>query len=335
MRRQILFLCVLCFGFHTLKAQDPVFSQFYSAPLQLNPALAGNTYAPHFSLNYRNQWPSLNAYVTYAASYDQFLKPINSGIGLLLVADDAGAGLLKTNKLSGIYSYRVKVKKDFFIKMGIEASAIQTKLNWDQLIFFDQLDREFGATSPGGTPYPTDEIRPDNLTKTYFDISAGLLFYSPQFYAGLSIKHLNTPNEAILGINDNLNAGLPMRITIHGGAEITLSKGNKGRPGTFISPNAMFIKQGDFGQINVGAYLNVAYVFGGVWYRHAFGNSDAAIFQLGFNQGMYKIGYSYDLTVSGLAKQSGGTGGSHEISVTINLEKPYKVDYNDCLKIFR
>ncbi len=335
MRRQIFFFCLLCFCVTTLNAQDPIFSQFYAAPLQLNPALAGNTNAPHFTLNYRNQWPSLNAYVTYAASYDQFITSANSGIGLLLVSDDAGAGLLKTNKVSGIYSYRVQVQKNSFLKIGIEASAVQTRLNWDQLVFFDQLDREFGATSPGGTPYPTEEVRPDDLTKTYFDVSAGLLFYSPIFYGGLSIKHLNRPNEALLGINDNLNGGLPMRFTLHGGAEITLAEGNKGRPGTFISPNAMFIQQGDFGQINVGAYLNVAYVFGGVWYRHAFGNSDAAIFQLGFNQGMYKIGYSYDMTVSGLAQESGGTGGSHEISISISLEKPYKVDYNDCLKLFR
>ena len=89
------------------QAQDPIFSQYYAAPLQLNPAFAGNTYSPHIAINYRNQWPSLNqAYVTYAVSYSQFFKDFNSGIGLMILTDDAGQGLYKTTKVSGVYSYK-------------------------------------------------------------------------------------------------------------------------------------------------------------------------------------------------------------------------------------
>ena len=77
----------------TMQAQDPIYSQYYAAPLQLNPAFAGNTYSPHISINYRNQWPSLNnAYVTYSVAYSQFFKDFNSGIGLMIQTDDAGQG---------------------------------------------------------------------------------------------------------------------------------------------------------------------------------------------------------------------------------------------------
>ena len=58
-------------------AQDPIYSQFYAAPLQLNPAFAGNAYAPFIAANYRSQFASFNngaAYSTYSVSYDQFLK---------------------------------------------------------------------------------------------------------------------------------------------------------------------------------------------------------------------------------------------------------------------
>ena len=80
-----------------LKAQDPVFSQFYASPMQTNPAFTGNTYNPFISLQYRNQWPALKAYVTYAATYDQTIPDLNIGVGLLLLSDNAGNGIFKTN----------------------------------------------------------------------------------------------------------------------------------------------------------------------------------------------------------------------------------------------
>ncbi|MFQ3327045.1 MAG: hypothetical protein ACI8YC_001686, partial [Salibacteraceae bacterium] len=55
-------------------SQDPIYSQFYSNPLYLNPALAGVERCPRFVMNYRNQWPGISSgggnYVTYSASYD-------------------------------------------------------------------------------------------------------------------------------------------------------------------------------------------------------------------------------------------------------------------------
>ena len=316
------------------QAQDPIFSQFYAAPLQINPAFAGNSFGPHVAINYRNQWPSIQsgAYTTYAASYDQYIDKANSGFGLMVLADDAGQGLIKTNRVSGLYAYRLQMDKNFFVKLGVEASFVQTRLDWDQLLFFDQIDPEVGPVSPGGTPFPTSEVRPDKLSNSYLDLSAGMLVYSSRFYGGLSIKHLNTPDESILGINENLDNGLPLRFTAHAGAEFKLTPGNKRRPAAFISPNVLFMRQGDFGQLNVGAYGNNGFVFAGVWYRHAFTNPDAVIFLAGVQQGIFKIGYSYDLSVSGL---SGQTGGSHEISLSITMDQPRGYDLNDCLNMFR
>lgn len=334
--RHLVFFCLICLFSVSSSAQDPIFSQFYAAHLQLNPAFTGNTIGPYVSLIYRNQWPSLNkAYVTYAASVDKFVPYLNSGFGIMVQADDAGQGLLKTNKISGLYSYRVKVNDDFFLKLAAEGSVIQSTVNWDELVFFDQIDDINGPISPGGTPYPSGETRPEDLTKTYFDFSAGLLAYGKVFYGGVGLKHLNTPDEAFIGVNETLYGGLPLRLTIHGGAEIQLTRGNKRREASFISPNIMLIKQGDFGQVNVGAYGNLGMIFAGAWYRHAFTNSDAAILLLGVKKGVIKIGYSYDITLSPLASISGGTGGSHEVSLTLNFDKPRTPDYNDCFQMFR
>ncbi|MEM9917651.1 MAG: type IX secretion system membrane protein PorP/SprF [Bacteroidota bacterium] len=334
MPKSILTFVLLCLLYFTAQGQDPIYSQFYAAPIQLNPAFAGNTVGPHISINYRNQWPSLQgSYVTYSAAYSQYFPTVNTGFGLMVLSDDAGEGLLKTNKASAVFSYRLQVNRDFFLKFGAEGGVVQSRLDWDRLIFLDQIDAEIGPISPGGTPFPTEEVRPDNLNNTYVDISAGLLAYSSNFYGGVTIKHLNTPSESFLGINENLDEGLPMRLTLHGGAEIPLSFGNNWNTNSFISPSVMFVKQGDFGQLNAGSLIKMGYIYGGVWYRHTLTNGDAVIFVAGVQQGAFKIGYSYDMTISGLGLNR--SGGSHEFSLIINLERPNEVDYNDCLNLFR
>ncbi len=336
MKRGVLFILFLVVSLLSVRAQDPIFSQFYAAPLQINPAFTGNTYAPHISLNYRNQWPAwangTSAYVTYAAYYDQFSKSLNSGFGLSILTDDAGGGLITTNKISGYFSYRLQVVDEFYLKFGVEASAVQARYGWDKFQFFDQIDERFGFISPGGTPFPTEEVQPDDLNTTYFDVSAGLLAYNEIFYAGFSLKHLNTPNETLLNINDNINTGLPMRVSLHGGLELKIREGNNRRAASFISPNLMYVQQGDFGQVNAGALANWDAIFGGLWYRHAFTNPDAIITVIGVQKGVMKIGYSYDITVGSLAGQ---TNGSHEVSLILNFDRGKRIDYNDCFQLLR
>lgn len=330
MLRQILFITIAFFFLSTIevKGQDPVFSQFYAAPLQLNPAFAGNTYAPFITINYRNQWSGFNnfkTYVTYAASFSQYIEGMNSGIGIMVQSDDAGDGIYKSSRVSAIYSYKIQVNKEFFLKFGLEGTAVQNRLDWSKLVFPDQID------PTGEVNFPTLEVAPANLTKNYLDLSMGILAYSKYFYGGLTVKHLNTPDESLLGINDNINSGLPVRFSLHAGAQLELAAGNTK---AFISPNIMYVKQGEFGQVNAGAYVGFGSFFAGGWYRHALKNGDAAIGLVGFQKGVMKIGYSYDFTISGLSSASGST---HEFSLVINLDqnRPRRTDYNDCFEMFR
>jgi len=335
-RIQHLVLVLVCAtaGISSLSAQDPVFSQFYSAPLQLNPALAGIVYAPNFSINYRNQWPSLNsAYQTYAVSYDQFFRDYNSGVGIYVQSDNAGNGIIRTNKASVAYSYRVRVSSSWELRLGIEAGMLQTRLDWSKLVFPDQLDPQFGAVSPGGTPIPSEENQPDDLNKTYFDIGAGGLVYNENFYVGFTMKHLNTPGQRYLAIDDNLANGLPIRWSVHVGGEFDINMGNNRFWRPFISPNAMFVSQGASRQLNIGTFIGFGQVYGGVWYRHANLNPDAIIGAFGFKSSRFRITYSYDATISKLSLSSGG---SHEIGVGITLDdKNRESKYNDCFSIFR
>ncbi|NJL77193.1 MAG: PorP/SprF family type IX secretion system membrane protein [Saprospiraceae bacterium] len=113
------FTSILC-------AQDPIFSQFYAAPLQLNPAFAGTTLAPRISLNYRNQWPAFgNAYTTTAASYEQLFEPLNSSVGLMLQSDNAGDGIYKSTNVLAAFGYRLKMNDNFLSNLAWKAVLIR------------------------------------------------------------------------------------------------------------------------------------------------------------------------------------------------------------------
>ncbi len=317
-----------------LFAQDPVFSQFYNAPLTVNPAFAGISDNPVVSLTYRNQWPNLgNVYTTYNASYDQFVDKYNSGVGFGILSDNQGDGSLKSLKISGMYSYGVKINRDYQLKIGGGLGFVQQRIDWSKLIFGNQIDKADGIITQGGSVIPSNENNNGINSISYVDISAGFLFTGPLYYVGVSIDHLNSPEQSFLE-SDRSNSNLPARFSIHGGYQINFDRGNKRDEGSFITPNLLFEKQGDFYQINAGAYTSIKSIFVGLWYRNAWSNNDALIASVGVKQGPFKIGYSFDYTISEL---SIGSGGSHEIGLLINLYglKSKKSKLNDCLSLFR
>jgi type IX secretion system PorP/SprF family membrane protein len=332
--RKLLPVFVMVLAVGGLFAQDPIFSQFYAAPLQLNPAFAGSAFAPRFGGVYRNQWPGINqAYQTYSFYYEQRAEALNSGFGVYLEGDNAGNGILKSTRASLSYSYRLHFSEDLGIQIGVEAGMHQTALDWDQLVFPDQLDPFSGPVNN------TLEQRPDQTTVTRLDISSGLLILSDKLWLGVGLKHLNTPDQGFLLVNNNLSRGLPLRYTIHGGAEFRVNERNKAKMPSFISPNFLFVSQGPYQQINVGAYAGVGSIFGGAWYRHTFGNADAAIIMVGFREGVFKLGLSYDATLSRLASSSGG---AYEISLGVLLDKSEflrskhtRSKLNNCLGMFQ
>lgn len=324
--KRLLFIALI-FSSVLVSAQDPIFSQFYAMPLQINPGFAGSAQAPRAGVAYRNQWTGFNnAYRTYAAFYEQSFQRLNSGIGFYAEGDNAGEGIFKTSKFAATYAYRLQVNDDVALKLGVEAGIRQTNLDWLKLTFPDQIDPINGFT------YDSEEIRPDATNSTALDISTGLLVLSEKFYVGFALNHLNTPNESILLANDNLYRGLLLRYTLHGGTEWVVKEGNKARPASFISPNFLFVSQGPYKQLNLGAYASIGAIYTGAWFRHTFRNADAVILLAGFKEGIFKIGISYDVTVSGLASHAGGT---YELSLGVLFNKDKRPDINDCTRMFQ
>ncbi|NBC25007.1 MAG: type IX secretion system membrane protein PorP/SprF [Bacteroidetes bacterium] len=324
---------VLAFGVvSNAEAQDPVFSQFYLAPTQLNPAFVGNSNGPNFALNYRNQWPGMpNAYTTYAVAYDQFFERYSSGFGLIAMTDNAGDGILTTQKVGLQYSYKARINQSTYLKGGLEIAFVQNNLDWDKLIFFDQLDPEFGSVTPGGSTIPSAEVPPESLSFIYPDISFGLAFYSSTFYGGMVLHHMNSPQNSFFEDSNPLQSGVPLRWTLHGGAQF--SRSQTYRPGDgFFSPNLIYTRQASFSQLNIGIHGGISALFGGLAYRHSGSIPDAIILSIGFRTGNMRIGYAFDYTVSDLGIS---VGGAHELGIQYRIERARNVNYNDCFGLFR
>jgi len=295
-------------------AQDVTYSQFYANPIYLNPALAGTKLCQRITLNYRNQWPNINkGYVSYSATWDQQFDKLSGALGVVINADVAGAGVYNKFSGSGIYSYRLQASRNVVLNAALQAGYIQYKLDWNKLVFWDQM-----IDLRSGSFEQTQEKLPPKLNIGNVDFSAGLLGgYKESIYFGIALNHLTRPDIAFYEGNTNR---MHLRWTIHSGMLIDFSQGMDGEDlGNFsISPNIVYLQQGEFHQLNAGMYMNMYPLVVGLWMRHNFENPDGIIVSLGFQQKNYKIGYSYDYTISRLTIKSAG---AHEISIAWMFHK--------------
>jgi type IX secretion system PorP/SprF family membrane protein len=157
-----------------------------------------------------------------------------------------------------------------------------------------------------------------------FSLSLGGLFFTEDFWMGISAHHVNRPNQSFL---DEGISNLPIKYSIHSGYRISLGQGPMRRDFThtfkqrYITPTINYKRQGPFEQLDVGAYVYMEPLIFGLWYRglpykpvNNQTNQDAVVMLVGFNlPSGINIGYSYDYTISQLGIQSGG---AHEFSLS-------------------
>ena len=316
--------------FNTAMGQDVQLSQYYNAPLYLNPGFAGTGDNTRVGLNYRTQWTGIDKPFNSVSLWaDHNIESYNSGIGLLYFRDVQGNSRLTTNEISLQYSYSINVNDDWVIKPGIQVGLVSRDLNYSSMIFADQLSSS-GSTGAG----TSDPVATGVNARTYGDISAGAIAFNENAWFGLSFHHLNRPNQAF---TEGDYLPLPMKFSAQGGYKFYLSdRGTKykykpktSEPEVSITPTFLFKQQGVYNQLDLGAYLTYEPLMVGIWYRgipvskHATGlaGSEALVFMLGGYYQGFTLGYSYDYTLSKL--KSAGSGSVHELSLIYEF-KPIK-----------
>jgi len=321
MNRKWIYIAALLLSANGI-SQDYQYTQFYAAPVNLNPAFTGNTTQSRLVMNYRNQWTAVpGAFVTYNLTYEHFVPQIKSGIGLMLNHDQAGSGDLGYTSVMGLYSYEFQINYDLYVRPGLSFGRSFRTLNQNELIFGDQLVRPNGVSSI--------ETFQD-LGSSFFDVGVGGLVYSHDYWVGVSAAHINQPNESIRGGE----ALVPVKFSGHGGYRRMMKTKTKsgGLQSTLMAFN--YRLQADYDQLDLGLYYEYSPVVFGIWYRGLPGikkndygvlNHDAVALLFGYEIRKLKFGYSYDITISPLLAN---TAGSHEVSLVYEFHDPKNRKYS-------
>jgi type IX secretion system PorP/SprF family membrane protein len=319
--------CVAVFIFSLLvisKAygQDPAFSQFFSSPLNINPALTGNINGDwRIISNFRDQWIGpASPYTTGTASYDRKILQNKlpgvaegnvMGVGAMIMYDYAMAGIVKSTYASLNLSYSIKLSEEPSIHRltaGFGGSYGKRFVDFSRLDFEEQFTG-FGFN----TSLPTGEVALYNM-KGYFSVNSGLTYSirseKRNFDIGVAAFHLNKPKQTFL---KDENERLAMREVIHANFETYLNDY------LVLNVNAIYQNQDRARYYSAGGA--VGYFFGeqqdmminaGLWYW----SKNAVIPYVGLVYKDMQFGFSYDATISSL-KEARRKPSTWEFSVII------------------
>lgn len=303
----ILMLCWMVF-LNSLKGQDPNFAQFFSSPLNINPALTGNINGDwRIISNFRDQWIGpASPYVTGTISYDRKIfqeklpgmaEKRTFGVGGMLMYDYAMAGVQKSTYGSLNLSYSMVLfegDNNSRHSMGVGFGAIYGR----RYIDYSRVDFQEQFTGNGfDINLPTGEASLSNM-KPYFSSSAGITYSirneKSNLDLGVAAFHLNKPKQTFL---QDENQILPVRKVAHANFETFLNER------TILSVNGIYQFQKEAKYYSFGAAIgqyvgdqNNTLLNGGVWYW----SKNAVIPYLGLTYNNFQFGISYDHTISKL-----------------------------------
>ena len=312
----------------SLNAQDPSFSQFFSSPLNINPALTANINSDwRLISNYRDQWIGpASPYVTGTISYDSkiFQNKIPNvetegniiGLGGMLMFDRAMSGVVKSNYASMNLSYNIKISQtdEYTERLGIGFGAIYGRRDLD----FSRVDFEDQYTGHSfNRNLPTGETALSNM-KPYFSSSAGLTYSAKSeqsnFDAGVAAFHLNKPRQTFL--KDD-NEFLAIRKVAHANFETFITER------AVFNTNAIYQFQQEANYFSVGAAMGYysgnnleTLITAGLWYW----SKNAVIPYVGLAYKDLQFGVSYDITTSKL-NQATRKPSSWEVSIILRGTK--------------
>jgi type IX secretion system PorP/SprF family membrane protein len=317
----------------SLNAQDPSFSQFFSSPLNINPALTANINADwRLISNLRDQWIGpASPYVTGTISYDSKIMQNKipnvetenniMGVGGMLMFDYAMSGVVKSTYASFNLSYNIKIIEDDYHKqrIGLGFGAIYGRRHID----FSRVDFEEQFTGLGfNTNLPTGETALSNM-KPYVSASAGIIYSFTTEKSNLDLGvagfHLNKPKQTFL---EDEHQYLAIRKVAHANFETFINER------VVLNTNAIYQFQMEANYFSVGAALGYylgdaaeSLLTGGLWYW----SKNALIPYIGLAYKDFQFGASYDITTSKL-NQAARKPSTWELSLILRgIKKPSKV----------
>lgn len=267
-----------------LQAQQmPLYSQYMTNEMVINPAVAGLEDYGRLQLSFRNQWAGFNGSpATQVLSYN-WRQRENVGMGALLFNDNTG-GAIKNTGLAFSYAYHVPSEK------GKLSLALSAKLN------------QYSLNGADLSPNNPDPIIVGSLeTNLVPDATFGAYYRTGRFFAGLALANLlEMPIDVGVG-PDSFN-DLRRHYFLHAGYALEVGEEFELRPSILAKSITATGVQYD---VNLRAVLKDK-----MWFGASYRMEDALVLMYGVNYKNCTVGYSYDLTLSDIGDYSNG---SHEL----------------------
>ncbi len=278
----------------------------------INPAMAGHDGYTSFNTTARQQWLGFKeAPQTYSASWHtrmlkrsykivnnpirdkNMLIPSSKGrVGLgAYIVNDVNANVARTG-VSFTYAYHIFMNNQQ-LSFGLAVKAFQYRIYTESL--------SFGVAG--------DPVLNGNFSSVAYspDADFGVMFRSFKYFVGFSVSNL-LQTSVLIGSNELPDFKTFRHYWLMGGYRFPLTQDLELEPGVLLKTTENWNPQGD---LSLKLYFSDLY-WGGISYR----TNNSIIALLGIRVDRIYFGYSFDLSLSELARFNYGT---HEISLSVKL----------------
>ncbi len=301
MRDLLRIVFILALSSQLSLGQDIHFTQFYTAPLTLNPSSTGNYSGDYRFMNtFRSQWRKFDpGYLSNSLAFDQQFYPLGQKIsgGIQIVYDKSGINAFQVIKINLSAAWHKNIQKNNF-HIGIQGGYISKSFDVSKLTFPDQFNQDNGYFDPNIASSETDW----NRKASYPDFNIGLGYdrkmgkHTPE--AGIGYFHLNKPSESFFESSNKLQ---PRYV-------ITLGDKWQWNDKLIIHPRILYMEQVKANDFMAGLKFTrkskdpaskISAISYGAFIRNSFNSqSDAVALIAGFRYDLFDIGFSYDINIS-------------------------------------
>lgn len=303
----IIFINIVCSVFGQ---QDPQYTQYMYNQSVVNPAYATNELGViNFGAMHRTQWSSA---IGSPKTYNFFVHaPLSNKIevGLSIVTDDIGDGVLKENNIYADFAYVLKLAEGHKLSLGLKAGVTNFNTNFNNFRFPDEDIL---------TGFVPNDLAFVNQNKTLPNFGTGAFYFTENYYLGVAVPNLLRSQHIEERNGLNSLGGEELHLFVNGGYVFKMSDVVKLKP-------SFMMKAVKGSPIVLDTSLNVLFnnrFEGGLSYR--LNDSFSAMFNVKAFDSL-RIGYAFDFTTTNLSNFNSGT---HEIMVlfdfdTLGLQKGY------------
>ena len=301
------FVCMntffICIG------QDAHYSNQHENLFNLNPSCITQIKKSALNLNYRNQWPGSSNFVTYSAALFNTFSNLKSTVGLQIIRDDQGDGIINLTGVTLLYGYQTKVSNSMSLSAGMGGAYNIYSVDLNRLTFENNLS-------------PVTNL---NSKIDFFDFLAGLeLGFFNASWLGLSVSHITLPQ-----ISSEFNLFRKYTFSYRGNYSLFNNYTSKKAS---IEPILVTSIQRNNNEILYGGRFNYLGYLGGLYMRNDINfKFDSFIILLGISLKKISFIYTYDINLSGVQSRFKKLA-SHEVTFFYNLEYNSRTNKKGAIK---